>query len=63
MYPSVRTTLKAKHQDSRRHTLKAGKAGKASKQKGGADWYRIPEPRKADWNTYLDAHADLKAKF
>jgi hypothetical protein len=67
MYPNVRTTLKARHQNlGRRHTLKAGKAGKASKaskQRGGAAWYIIPEPRKADWNTYLDAHTDLKAKF
>ena len=43
--------------------MKAEKAEKAEKQRGGAAWYIIPEPRKSDWNTYLDAHTDLKAKF
>jgi len=44
-------------------TGKAGKAGKAGKQRGGADWYIIPASRKADWDTYLNAHTDLKTKL
>jgi hypothetical protein len=39
------------------------KASKPGKQRGGADWYRIPDSRKSDWNTYLDAHTNLQTKF
>jgi hypothetical protein len=51
MYPSVRTTLKARHQNQgRRHTLK--------NQKGGAPWEYIGPSRKDMWSRVLPE--DLK---